>query len=153
VTGVADPAALAREVVDANQYMVLGTADAEGNPWVSPVYFAHAAYREFYWVSRPSRRHSQNLAAHPQLSIVIFDSSVPIGTGRGVYLSATAGQVTDAEQARIGLEVFSERSIAHGGRAFTAADVEEPAALRLYRATTETVEVVYQDDNRVRVTL
>jgi Pyridoxamine 5'-phosphate oxidase len=32
-----DHAALAAAIIDSNVYMVLGTADAEGRPWVSPV--------------------------------------------------------------------------------------------------------------------
>ena len=31
-----DPAAELRAIVDANRYMVLGTAGADGAPWVSP---------------------------------------------------------------------------------------------------------------------
>ena len=37
----------ARHIIDANQYMVLGTADVAGDPWASPVWFAHDDYREF----------------------------------------------------------------------------------------------------------
>ena len=72
----------ARTIVDANQYMVLGTADASGTPWASPVWFAHHDYREFVWVSSPEVRHSRNIAERPQIGIVIFDSSVPIGADR-----------------------------------------------------------------------
>jgi Pyridoxamine 5'-phosphate oxidase len=38
---------LLREIIDANPYMTLGTADARGTPWASPVWFAHEGYREF----------------------------------------------------------------------------------------------------------
>jgi hypothetical protein len=31
--------AVARAILDANHYMTLGTADAAGRPWVSPVFF------------------------------------------------------------------------------------------------------------------
>jgi predicted pyridoxine 5'-phosphate oxidase superfamily flavin-nucleotide-binding protein len=31
---------LARNVIDSNRYMALGTADADGHPRVSPVWFA-----------------------------------------------------------------------------------------------------------------
>ena len=74
---------LAMTIIDSNMYMVLGIADAAGQPWVSPVYYASAGYREFYWVSSPEVRHSQNIAIRPQLSMVIFDSKAPIGTGQG----------------------------------------------------------------------
>jgi nitroimidazol reductase NimA-like FMN-containing flavoprotein (pyridoxamine 5'-phosphate oxidase superfamily) len=52
-----DPTATARAIIDANLYMVLGTADEAGRPWVSPVYFAHSGYNEFFWVSRPETKH------------------------------------------------------------------------------------------------
>ncbi len=53
---------LARTIIDSNMYMVLGTADESGQPWVSPVYYASAGYKEFYWVSSPEVKHSQNIA-------------------------------------------------------------------------------------------
>ena len=65
-------------------------ADGSGRPWVSPVYYAAAGYAEFFWVSSPEATHSRNIAARPQVSIVVFDSQVPIGTGQGVYMSAVA---------------------------------------------------------------
>src|SRR5688572_12907563 len=81
---MADPAAWARAIIDSSSYMVLGTADEAGLPWATPVWFAHVGYGEFIWVSRTDVRHSLNIALRPQISIVIFDSSVPIGTGQGV---------------------------------------------------------------------
>jgi hypothetical protein len=36
--------AVARAILDANRYMTLGTADAAGHPWVSPVFFAADRY-------------------------------------------------------------------------------------------------------------
>ena len=32
--------AVARAILDANHYMTLGTADENGPPWVSPLYYA-----------------------------------------------------------------------------------------------------------------
>ena len=68
----------ARAIIDANTYLTLATAGADGQPWASPVWYAHADYREFLWVSRPDARHSQNLAARAQLAIVIFDISMSL---------------------------------------------------------------------------
>ena len=101
-----DPGAAARGIVDANLYMVLATADASGRPWASPVYFAHADYTELYWVSSPEATHSRNIAVRPEVSIVIFDSRVPVGAGQGVYMTAVAEELAGAELGR-GLEVFS----------------------------------------------
>ena len=147
-----DLATSARAIVDANLYMVLGTADKDGNPWVSPVYYAPSAYREFYWVSRPETRHSRNLGDRPEVSIVVFDSSVPISTGRAVYMSAVARELAPDESAE-GIEIFSQRVLAHGGREWTVDDVRAPSHLRLYRATAREVFFLGGDDRRVPVSL
>jgi nitroimidazol reductase NimA-like FMN-containing flavoprotein (pyridoxamine 5'-phosphate oxidase superfamily) len=39
-----DLEASGRSIVDDNLYMVLATADADGRPWASPVYFASEDY-------------------------------------------------------------------------------------------------------------
>jgi nitroimidazol reductase NimA-like FMN-containing flavoprotein (pyridoxamine 5'-phosphate oxidase superfamily) len=61
--------------------MTLATADETGCPWASPVWYAAEGYARFYWVSSPEAKHSRNLAVRPRLSIVIFDSRAPVGTG------------------------------------------------------------------------
>jgi nitroimidazol reductase NimA-like FMN-containing flavoprotein (pyridoxamine 5'-phosphate oxidase superfamily) len=146
-----DLAAVARAIVDESLYLVLATADRDGLPWASPVYFAPSGYRELFWVSRPERRHSRNIAARPEVSIVVFDSSAPIGTGRGVYMSARARELV-GDGREEGIEVFSRRSLGHGGDAWTLADVQAPARLRLYRAVAEEQYVGDRDD-RIPVTL
>jgi nitroimidazol reductase NimA-like FMN-containing flavoprotein (pyridoxamine 5'-phosphate oxidase superfamily) len=133
MTGPPDLAAIARTIIDSNDYMVLATADESGLPWASPVWYAPEEYRELFWVSSPDARHSRNLAARPELAIVIFDSTVPIGTGQGVYMSAVADQPTGEELDR-GIEIFSRRSEAQGGRAWTREDVLPTAPIRLFRA-------------------
>jgi hypothetical protein len=65
-----DLEATARSIIESNLYMVLGTADGSGQPWVSPVYYAAEGYTEFYWVSSPDATHSRNLAARPHIRIV-----------------------------------------------------------------------------------
>ena len=142
-----DLSALARTIIDANLYMTLGTADEAGRPWATPVYFAHADYREFIWVSRPGARHSRNIAARPEVGVVIFDSQVPISTGVGVYMSATAEELTGDDRMRA-IAVFSERSISHGGEPFGLDEVEPPAELRLYRATASEHWVLDSRDQR-----
>ena len=148
-----NPAALARDVSDANQYLVLGTADPTGRPWTTPVYFAHDSYREFFWVSAPERRHCQNLLARPDVAIVIFDSQSRINTGQGVNLTTTAAEIDDSDLAR-GIEIFSARCLTHGGRAFSVSEVTGHADLRLYRAVADEQWILAKDggpDRRIPV--
>jgi hypothetical protein len=123
----------ARELIDANLYLTLATADADGRPWVTPVYFATANYAEFYWVSARDAAHSRNLAQRPEASMVIFDSQVPAYHGRAVYLSATAVEAAGDDLDR-GIEIFPGPPT-RGGSSVTRADVTAPAPYRLYRAT------------------
>jgi hypothetical protein len=125
---------VARSVIDANRYMALGTADAAGHPWVSPVWFASEDYRNFLWVSSPDAKHSRNLAAHSEVAIAIFDSSVPVGGAKAVYMKGVAKELTGTELEE-GLEVFDRVSRQDHGRAFGMDDVQGSSLFRLYGAT------------------
>jgi uncharacterized protein YhbP (UPF0306 family) len=147
-----DPRAIARAIIGSGLYMVLGTADEAGNPWTSPVYYAHEGVARFLWVSSPESRHSRNIAVRPQVSLVIFSSGTPISTGQAVYAAAEANQATEPER-QAGIELFSRRTLVHGGRAFAVADVTESAHLRLYLATVSEMWILEPGtDNRIPVT-
>ena len=64
---------------------------------------------------------------------MVFDSQAPVGEGQGVYMSVVAEQLTGADLEQ-GIEIFSRVSVSHGAKPWTHADVQPPAALRLYRA-------------------
>ena len=126
---------LARSVIDGNSYMVLGTADQSGHPWVSPVWFATVDRRHFHWVSGHETRHSRNLEARHEIAIVIYGpSSAPVGTVGAVYISGTAKELTGAELQE-GIEIFGRLSRTNEGRDWQLADVQPPSEHRLYRAT------------------
>jgi nitroimidazol reductase NimA-like FMN-containing flavoprotein (pyridoxamine 5'-phosphate oxidase superfamily) len=144
--------ALARSIIQANRYLTLATADQDGLPWASPVWFASVDLREFFWVSSPDARHSRNLTVRPEVGVVIFDSRQPIGTGRAVYLSARAEQVPEPDLDR-GIETFSLASRAQGARDWARSDVQGQARHRLYRATAVATYVLSDTDERVPVDL
>ncbi|WP_407565024.1 pyridoxamine 5'-phosphate oxidase family protein [Streptomyces sp. 184] len=135
-----DLAGMARGVIDANRYMTLGTAEPDGGPRVSPVFFSHAGYRTFYWVSSPLARHSANIAARPGVEFVVYDSSVPVGAGRAVYVGATAEEVP-AEQLTAACDEAFADTAESGVRQFRPDEVSGDAPLRLYRARPTRYEV------------
>lgn len=141
-----------KTIIDSNRYMVLGTADPEGSPWVSPIWFATTDYLDFFWVSKPEARHSRNLAGRGQVSIVIFDSQVRPGRARAVYMSARAGELS-GDELEPGLAAFRDRSEAQGLPPWTLSDVQAPARHRLYRATALEHFVLSERDERLAVTL
>jgi pyridoxine/pyridoxamine 5'-phosphate oxidase len=147
-----EQAETARRIVDKSLYMVVATADLSGQPWASPVYFAHRDYRDFFWMSQPDATHSVNLRDRREVGIVIFDSTVPINTGQGVYVAGVARELPAHETAE-GLAIFSRRSVGHGGDEVTEEDVRPPARHRLYQATAEAQYVLDEHDHRVEVSL
>jgi pyridoxine/pyridoxamine 5'-phosphate oxidase len=144
--------ALARAIIEKSLYMVVSTADPSGQPWASPVYFAHRDYRDFFWISQPDATHSENLRERREVGIAIFDSSQSIETGEGAYVLGVARELPAHETAE-GIEVFSKRSVSHGGEEISAEDVSPPARHRLYQATAEAIYVLDDHDHRVEVSL
>ncbi|MGH2680192.1 MAG: pyridoxamine 5'-phosphate oxidase family protein [Actinomycetota bacterium] len=144
-----DLGAVARSIIDSNRFMTLATADADGVPWASPVWYAPVEYREFLWVSKPEARHSRNLATRPELAIVIFDSHEP-GGWKALYMTAVAEELADVDE---GIQIFSRHGEAQGLRAWTRADVLSPARHRLYRATVSEHFVLDPHDQRRSVSL
>lgn len=67
--------AMTRQVIDANRYLVLATADHRGVPRTSPVWCAHMGYREFLWLSRPQAWHSGTIRRGGE------DVRIPINPG------------------------------------------------------------------------
>src|SRR5690349_6113517 len=106
--GPADLAGMARQVIDNNRYLTLGTTEPGGSPRVSPLYFTHYGYHDFYWVSAPTAQHSTNLAARPEVAIVIFDSTAPAGQGEAVFVAADAMEVPEDELPQRCAEAFAQ---------------------------------------------
>lgn len=147
-----DADAMARRIIDTNWYMTLATADEDGTPWASPVWFAPESETTFLWVSKPEARHSRNLAARPQLAIVMFDSTVPVGGAEALYTEAVAEELEGLEAERA-IAIFSRRSEAFGAGEWTAERIAAPAELRLYRAVASAQYVLDRTDRRVPVNL
>jgi nitroimidazol reductase NimA-like FMN-containing flavoprotein (pyridoxamine 5'-phosphate oxidase superfamily) len=141
--------AIATSIVDANRFMTLATADADGTPWASPVWYAPSGHREFYWASSPDAQHSRNLRVRPALAIVIFDSH-RTGGWNALYLSATGEELEDVDD---GIELYSRRSEEQGFGPWTRDRVLPPARHRLYRATASQHFVLDPHDERLPVSL
>jgi uncharacterized protein YhbP (UPF0306 family) len=143
---------MTQRIADAIMYMTLATADDEGRPWASPVWYAQATSAEFLWVSDPDARHSRNIAVRPEVGIVIFDSTVPVGGAEAAYMEAVAEELSGPELERA-IVIYSRRSKEVGAREWTLADVSPPARLRLYRAAASAAFVLGPNDQRVAVRL
>jgi uncharacterized protein YhbP (UPF0306 family) len=158
-----DITAHARAIIDAIRYVTLGTVDPDGRPWTSPVYFAPAGDREFLWMSATDARHTRNLAERPQVSMVVFDSTVAPYHGRAVYAVGDARQLSGGDLDRA-LGSYPRRG-SPDATPVTREEVTGPSPYRLYLATASDMWVLcpreprqpcplhgLAKDHRVRVT-
>lgn len=87
---------LAREIIQKNIYLTLGTTD--GNiPWTSTLFYAVNKKYEFYFISKMASFHIKHLLKNPHVSFTIFDSHQREGTGNGVQGSGVAIRLPDNE--------------------------------------------------------
>jgi hypothetical protein len=149
-----DNNAHARTVLQNTAYVVLATADATGNPWATPVWFAPDGLARLYWVSWPGSRHSLLIEQRPGIALTVFDSTVVPNQGTAFYATAHARQCPE-EDLDHGLQVFNRRAVDQGLGPFTREHMTGDARLRLYVAEITEAWVLDQDaevDQRVVVT-
>jgi nitroimidazol reductase NimA-like FMN-containing flavoprotein (pyridoxamine 5'-phosphate oxidase superfamily) len=79
-------------------YATVATSTATGEPWNSPVYIVYDDELNFYWASGKSSQHSRNIVENSRISIVVYDSTVPWGTGRGVFIEGRAREVVAIDE-------------------------------------------------------
>jgi hypothetical protein len=142
---------ITRSILDGVAYMVLATADDDGLPWASPVWFAMDGHDDLYWISRPEARHSRNIAARAEVGIVVFDSTNPPAARQAVYMRADAHEVGESRAIARGVAAFSRDSLSQGLDGLTVDEVTGVADLRLFHARVREHWILEADhDVRVR---
>jgi nitroimidazol reductase NimA-like FMN-containing flavoprotein (pyridoxamine 5'-phosphate oxidase superfamily) len=90
-----DRALKAKEIISAIEYITIATASTAGEPWNTPVTAAFDEQYNFYWTSMAQTQHSKNIRENPRVHVVIFDSTVPQGSGGAVYMKGSAKELSD----------------------------------------------------------
>jgi hypothetical protein len=139
-----DHNAHARALLEHTSFVVLATADGQGNPWATPVWFAPEGLDRLFWVSAPGSRHSLLIELRPRIALTVFDSSVVPNEGAAFYATAQARQCPD-DQLDHGLGVFNQRARAQGIAEFGRDRITGEARLRLYVAEISEAWVLDQD--------
>jgi nitroimidazol reductase NimA-like FMN-containing flavoprotein (pyridoxamine 5'-phosphate oxidase superfamily) len=99
----------AAEIIKEILYITIASVSADGQPWNTPVYSAFDKDLNFYWFSDKNSQHSQNVRGNNKVSLVIYNSTVPEGTGEGVYLQCTVKELNSPEEILAAKGVLDER--------------------------------------------
>lgn len=98
------------KIIKKIEYINIASITPEGLPWNSPVYTAFDKNLNFYWLSYKKNQHSINVRNNPNVFVTIYDSTVPTGTGVGLYFKGHALEITNPKEMIIGLTVVYKRS-------------------------------------------
>lgn len=100
----------AAQIIKKIEYINIASITPEGMPWNSPVYTAFDKKLNFYWFSWKKNQHSINIRNNPNVFITIYDSTIPAGTGVGIYFSGKAIELSNIKDILIGTTVCYKRS-------------------------------------------
>jgi uncharacterized protein YhbP (UPF0306 family) len=124
----------AAEIINQILYITIASANRDGKPWNSPVYSAFDEHLNFYWSSDKASVHSQNVRENSNVFLVIYDSTMPAGTGEAVYIEAEAIELTDVDEIQVARRTTQSREEKPAGEKefekFTS-----DAIRRIYRAS------------------
>lgn len=88
----------AKQILASIHYATLATVSEDGTLNNSPVQYDLDADLNIYWTSDKNSQHSRNVRNNGKVSIVIYDSTAPVGKGEGVYFEATATELDHTEK-------------------------------------------------------
>ena len=126
----------AKKIIEKILYITIATASKDGKPWNSPVYSAFDKNYNFFWASDQNGQHSKNIEENNRVFIVIYDSTVPEGTGKGVYIEAKAYKLTDEKELQHALECLDGRA---GNKYHTPKQFLGDMPRRVYKAIPEKI--------------
>jgi uncharacterized protein YhbP (UPF0306 family) len=134
----------AAEIIKEILYITIASVSQDGQPWNSPVYSAFDKDLNFYWFSDKNSQHSQNVRGNSKVLLVIYNSTVPEGTGEGVYVKAIVSELNNPDEILAAKAVLDERVGKEKER--NAENYMGDAVLRGYKATA--VQAWMNDDDK-----
>lgn len=122
-----------REYIDKTVHMSLATLSGN-RPWVCEVHFAYDEDLNLYFRSLKTRRHSQEIAANPNVAGNIVDKYVVGEAPVGVYFEGTARLLEPGDEQNKAFEVLHARVGASNDAIEEAA---QPDGHQFYKITVE----------------
>ena len=122
-----------REYIDKSLHMSLATS-RDNQPWVCEVHFVYDDELNLYFRSLPSTRHSQEIAANPNVTGNIVRQHALEDYPHAIYFEGTATLLDDKEQQRNILPLFEKRL---GADESILAEAQKEDGHKFYKITVE----------------
>lgn len=99
---------LIREYVAENFHLSLATC-ANNRPWICEVHFVYDDNLNFYFLSKPGRRHSKEIASNSNVAGNIIKQHAADEKPRGVYFEGIAEQLADIKEDSLAYRLYLKR--------------------------------------------
>jgi len=133
---VKDLSKRAKEIIELIPYVTIASVSKDGMPWNSPVFTAYDKEYCFYWGTYRESQKAINIRANNNVFLVVYDSSVPPGTGEGVYMKATAIPMTEPDEIKQAYNILKSR---HAMSFWDFEAVGPKGPVQLFKATPQKV--------------
>lgn len=126
---------IAKQIIESNRYLTLATVLQNGNPWITPLFYAYNLDYTLYFTSPKDSQHIQALENQPKTTAVIFDSRQPDGAYQAVYITGKTRQVPSKDLGTA-LEIIYKRKMKIGLKVYEtikqSRDFRGESPMRLY---------------------
>jgi uncharacterized protein YhbP (UPF0306 family) len=123
-----------REYIDKSLHMSLATV-SDNKPWVCEVHFVYDNDLNLYWRSLKDRRHSQEIAANPNVAGNIVRQHSLDDYPHAIYFEGTAELLDNQEQQQVVLPLFKARLAADDS---IIEDAQKEDGHKFYKVTVKT---------------
>jgi uncharacterized protein YhbP (UPF0306 family) len=127
---------LANKYLSEGRIMQLATS-RDNKPWACNLHMATDDKANVYWISKPTRRHSEDIASNPNVAMTIaIKTDKPL---IGIQIEGTAAVVADSDTIRVAMGDWMRR---HGGsEKFIESIVDGSNEHKLYQMTPQAVQL------------
>ena len=90
-------------------YVTIATVGPGNIPWNSPVVGYFDDDLNVYWSSDTRSQHSKNIARQPSIFVVVYDTTLPLGEGKGLYLQMKARKLLRPTEVEAAKQIYLDR--------------------------------------------
>lgn len=118
------------QYLDEKKVMQVATS-VDGQPWVCTVHFALDDNKNIYWLSLPTRRHSEEIANNANIAVaIVVQHDQPV---IGMQIEGTASIVDDEQTVKIVMENYIAKH--NAGKDYYDNFIAGKAQHKLYKLT------------------
>ncbi len=99
---------LIKEYLEQARLMQVATSK-DNQPWACSVYFVSDSSLKLYWISHPTRRHSEEIRANSKVAGTIVLPHTPGDKARGIQFQGIAQELEEKKEVEFAVNEYAKR--------------------------------------------